>query len=230
MAVLLWQSEDRRAVRLAYRPPHQAVKGVQSALKRGLSAQEVSNPSRVKRFPACERAALALRLYCEQQPILEVRIGLRVRAAGPAPPASPGIAAPPSAAPPLPAPSPAPVAPPAPQSEGLSRALSDLDMRLVRVLAAMEDAGIALDLGVLAANKAPLQRQLVRLDVSGERGPVLPVLWHRGGRAAAQLRVCFCCSALSPAHASALPQPALRLCACSPAPPGPRSAPGRRQI
>lgn len=56
--------------------------------------------------------------------------------------------------------------------------MTRLDMPLIRVLGDMEDAGIGLDCGVLAAHKRPLQRQLVRLEVrvcvGGVRDPGEP--------------------------------------------------------
>lgn len=51
------------------------------------------------------------------------------------------------------------------QSEGLGRAMRSLDMPLMRVLAGMEAAGVALDLAVLGAQKLPLLKQLGRLMV-----------------------------------------------------------------
>jgi hypothetical protein len=100
----------------------QVVRDVTASLKHGLAPQEGQNTSRVKRFPACERACLSHLLYRDQLPLL--------------------------------------------RSEGLQSAMRDLDMPLIRVLSDMEDAGIALDLGVLARHKTPLLRQMARLIVS----------------------------------------------------------------
>lgn len=51
------------------------------------------------------------------------------------------------------------------QCDGLLNPLLELDAPLMRVLAAIEQAGIALDLGVLACMRAPMERQLAWLEV-----------------------------------------------------------------
>jgi hypothetical protein len=66
------------------------------------------------------------------------------------------------------------------ESEGLYAALRDLEMPLVRVLAAMEAVGVTVDVGALSAQKLPLQRRIKQLErqvgrqLLVPRGPAAP--------------------------------------------------------
>lgn len=51
-----------------------------------------------------------------------------------------------------------------PQIDGALPALTDIEMPLVRVLASMESAGIALDPDVFKAQRPPLEKRLLQLQ------------------------------------------------------------------
>jgi hypothetical protein len=60
-------------------------------------------------------------------------------------------------------PSPSPRPQPLLQATGLYAALRDLEMPLVRVLAAMEAAGVTVDVQVLQTQEQPLQKRIQQL-------------------------------------------------------------------
>jgi hypothetical protein len=49
------------------------VEAATAGLTHGMSAEDAGNTMRVKRYPACARACMALRLHSELEPLIEAR-------------------------------------------------------------------------------------------------------------------------------------------------------------